>query len=286
MPVVYNLGQNGAPSSSVSPSLLSTSRSSSFSSSTWFGLSAPWLCGAVLVVALLLFRHRRVKSRGVSMSQAETPKSTKPPTPSQWSPDVRLRPEKEAFSSTSSSWSPTVATVIKHGHHASGTPATITTTPMRNAFPYPNPPSPTLSPMEEENEDQDREIPTLEMEIQQNKDVSPTSPSTSTTTATAPSQLPTPPRRRSYTKSSTVPISPPRAYTFPITADESEFQFGSGADPNPPLVMGIELAEEVIIAAEGWRRHTRVYGGGVCLACEESEEQMRLMGVRPVEMDA
>jgi hypothetical protein len=65
-----------------------------------------------------------------------------------------------------------------------------------------------------------------------------------------------------------------------------EFQFGSGADPNPPLVVGIELAEEVIIAAEGWRRHTRVYGGRVCRACEESEEQMRLMGVRPVEMDA
>jgi hypothetical protein len=49
--------------------------------------------------------------------------------------------------------------------------------------------------------------------------------------------------------------------------------------------MGIELNEEVIIAAEGWRRHTRVYGGGVCRACEESEEEMRLMGVRPVEME-
>jgi hypothetical protein len=285
MPVVYNLGQHGAPSSSASASLFSTSHSSSFSSSTWFGLSAPWLCGAVLVVVLLLFRYRRGKSRGVSMSQAETAKSTKSLPQSQWSPDDRPRPEKEAFS-TSSPWSPTVATVIKHGHQASGTTATITTTPVRSVFPYPNPPSPTLSPMEEENEDQDREIPTLEMEQLQNKDVSPTSRSTSTTTATAPSKLPTPPRRRSYTKTSTVPISPPRAYTFPITADESEFQFGSGADPNSPLVMGIELAEEVIIAAEGWRRHTRVYGGGVCRACEESEEQMRLMGVRPVELDA
>jgi hypothetical protein len=49
---------------------------------------------------------------------------------------------------------------------------------------------------------------------------------------------------------------------------------------------GMELDEEVIIAAEGWRRHTRVYGGGVCQACEESEEQMRLMGVRPVEIVA
>jgi hypothetical protein len=84
-----------------------------------------------------------------------------------------------------------------------------------------------------------------------------------------------------------VPIAPARAYTFPITADESEFQFGTGIDPNaPPLVMGMELAEEVIIAAEGWRRHTRVYGGGVCRACEESEEQMRALGVKPMETDA
>lgn len=283
MPVVYNLGQHGAPSPDISPSLLSTSPFSSFSSSTWFGLTSPWLCGAVLVVAVLLFRQKRGKSRGVSMSQAETPKSTKTPTPSQWSPDDRLRPGKEALLSTSSSWSPTVVSVIKHGHHASGT---TTATPMRSIFPYPNPPSPTLFPMPEENEDQDREISSLETEQPQNQDIPPTSPSTSTTTATAPSQLPTPPRRRSYTKTSTVPISPARAYTFPITADESEFQFGSGSDPNPPLVMGIELAEEVIIAAEGWRRHTRVYGGGVCRACEESEEQMRLMGMKPVEMDA
>jgi hypothetical protein len=29
-----------------------------------------------------------------------------------------------------------------------------------------------------------------------------------------------------------------------------------------------------IIAAEGWRRHTRVFGGGVCKACEESERRM------------
>jgi hypothetical protein len=169
MPVVYNLGQHGAPSSS-SPS-----------SSTWIRLSPPWLCGAVLVIAVLLFRYRRGK-----------------------------------FS----------------------------------------------------------------------------------TTATAPSQLPTLPRRRSYTKTSTVPISPARAYTaneleFSSGADPNpplvmgielteevttispfeaytanELEFSSAADPNPPLVMGIELAEEVIIAAEGWRRHTRVYGGGACRACE------------------
>ncbi|KAH6683427.1 hypothetical protein B0J14DRAFT_556666 [Halenospora varia] len=29
-----------------------------------------------------------------------------------------------------------------------------------------------------------------------------------------------------------------------------------------------------IIVAEGWRRHTRVFGGGVCKACEESSTEM------------
>lgn len=49
-----------------------------------------------------------------------------------------------------------------------------------------------------------------------------------------------PPRRRSYTK---------------MTTEGTEF---SGE----------------IVAAEGWRRHTRVFGGGVCQACLESEKRM------------
>jgi hypothetical protein len=49
-----------------------------------------------------------------------------------------------------------------------------------------------------------------------------------------------PPRRRSYTK---------------IMAD------------------GTEVSGE-IIAAEGWRRHTKVFGGGVCKACEENDRRM------------
>lgn len=49
-----------------------------------------------------------------------------------------------------------------------------------------------------------------------------------------------PPRRRSYTK----------------------------ATPD-----GGEVSGEIVVA-EGWRRHTRVFGGGVCKACEESERRM------------
>ncbi|ATZ57270.1 hypothetical protein BCIN_14g04250 [Botrytis cinerea B05.10] len=52
-----------------------------------------------------------------------------------------------------------------------------------------------------------------------------------------------PPRRRSYTK-------PPN----PLT--------------NTPVVNG------EIISGDGWRRHTRVFGGGVCEACAESERRM------------
>ncbi|KAK6602603.1 hypothetical protein H4I95_06540 [Botrytis cinerea] len=51
------------------------------------------------------------------------------------------------------------------------------------------------------------------------------------------------PRRRSYTK-------PPN----PLT--------------NTPVVNG------EIISGDGWRRHTRVFGGGVCEACAESERRM------------
>jgi hypothetical protein len=34
----------------------------------------------------------------------------------------------------------------------------------------------------------------------------------------------------------------------------------------------VEVQGEIIVA-EGWRRHTRVFGGGVCKACEESKEK-------------
>lgn len=53
-----------------------------------------------------------------------------------------------------------------------------------------------------------------------------------------------PPRRRSYTKSTT------------------------SAEGEEVLVSG------EILVTENWRRHTRVYGGGVCKACEESERRM------------
>ncbi len=37
---------------------------------------------------------------------------------------------------------------------------------------------------------------------------------------------------------------------------------------------GVEVTGEILVSPEGWRRHTRVFGGGVCKACEESERRM------------
>lgn len=34
-----------------------------------------------------------------------------------------------------------------------------------------------------------------------------------------------------------------------------------------------------IMFGDGWTRHTRVYGGGVCLACEDSKKKQSIMGV-------
>lgn len=61
----------------------------------------------------------------------------------------------------------------------------------------------------------------------------------------------TPPRRRSYTKMKTM----------------------EGQDD----IVQLNVQGEIVVA-EGWRRHTRVYGGGVCLACAESERRMKGMG--------
>jgi len=38
--------------------------------------------------------------------------------------------------------------------------------------------------------------------------------------------------------------------------------------------MEVEVTGEIVVSPEGWRRHTRVFGGGVCKACEESERRL------------
>ncbi|KAL3422800.1 hypothetical protein PVAG01_04547 [Phlyctema vagabunda] len=61
-------------------------------------------------------------------------------------------------------------------------------------------------------------------------------------------ELPAPPRRRSYTRTTEA---------------------------------GVDVAGEILVADGGagsgagaWRRHTKVFGGGVCVACVENERRM------------
>ncbi|PMD44887.1 hypothetical protein L207DRAFT_577839 [Hyaloscypha variabilis F] len=66
------------------------------------------------------------------------------------------------------------------------------------------------------------------------------------------------PRRRSYTK------------TLSTSSVSSSGSSGSGSSSTS----GSIVVTGEILQAEGWRRHTRVFGGGVCKACEESERRM------------
>jgi hypothetical protein len=58
------------------------------------------------------------------------------------------------------------------------------------------------------------------------------------------------PRRRSYTKTHSTSSTSSTGSTSSVTVTGE------------------------IIASDSWRRHTRVFGGGVCKACEESERRM------------
>jgi hypothetical protein len=64
----------------------------------------------------------------------------------------------------------------------------------------------------------------------------------------------------STTGSGTGPEAPPRRRSYTKVVDG----------------VGVEVQEEIVVA-EGWKRHTRVYGGGVCQACLESERNGRRM---------
>ncbi|KAJ0166067.1 hypothetical protein CTA2_8870 [Colletotrichum tanaceti] len=120
--------------------------------------------------------------------------------------------------------------------------------------------------------------------------VSSTSIGTSTATQKAHAMRSSPtPRRRSYTK--TLPIGEPAHPTGPVLDGLvtgfplSSFPPTSPLLPGPPPIYGEILYDEttnqeVLVQGEiisilddagaGWKRHTRVYGGGACLACAAS----------------
>ncbi|KAH6986245.1 hypothetical protein BKA56DRAFT_613627 [Ilyonectria sp. MPI-CAGE-AT-0026] len=106
----------------------------------------------------------------------------------------------------------------------------------------------------------------------------------STTSSVLPSSASSPaiPRRRSYNK--TLPIGVPVPQTSPGSSDPADLTFSpSSYPPTSPLLppapptagpKEIDVKGEIIGVLNGggagWTRHTRVYGGGVCLACEAS----------------
>lgn len=73
----------------------------------------------------------------------------------------------------------------------------------------------------------------------------------------------------------TSPLLPPPPPGHEFGYDTLEYAYD---DPNAPPVVGaqgqIDLQGEIISVMDqsghGWKRHTRVYGGGVCLACVAS----------------
>lgn len=106
-----------------------------------------------------------------------------------------------------------------------------------------------------------------------------TTPTTTTTTVTNTNTTPTPNRvnfkidpaeeeARTITSMSEIPQQ----------AENLELQ-RRRSYPNRDTSEMNETNEEIVVA-EGWRRHTRVYGGGVCQACLESEERMRAMNIK------
>ncbi|KAI0853065.1 hypothetical protein F5Y00DRAFT_131273 [Daldinia vernicosa] len=112
--------------------------------------------------------------------------------------------------------------------------------------------------------------------------LSPSPPESSTTALAHGGQdSPSIPRRRSYTKM--LPLSP--AHTD-SGHDEAAFSPSSFPSSSPILPLAphesldsreIDVKGEIISVMDdsgaGWKRHTRVYGGGVCLACLASGSQ-------------
>lgn len=112
--------------------------------------------------------------------------------------------------------------------------------------------------------------------------------STSSFAQTGPAS-PSRPRRRSYNRTLPIGIPPPRNAS-PSDADPADLTFSPNSYPPMSLLLPppplraedgarqdrrkVNIKGEIISVLDGegagWTRHTRVYGGGVCLACATS----------------
>ena len=108
--------------------------------------------------------------------------------------------------------------------------------------------------------------------------------SSTTAMSASSSSSPAMPRRRSYNKTLPVGVPMPISQQSSIISDVADLTFSpSSYPPTSPLLppappssgpLEIDLQGEIIGVLNddgaGWTRHTRVYGGGVCLACAAS----------------
>ncbi|KAI0133984.1 hypothetical protein BJ170DRAFT_590981 [Xylariales sp. AK1849] len=133
---------------------------------------------------------------------------------------------------------------------------------------------------------------------QPNPDYTSSSSSSSSSAMPQHSGSPITPRRRSYTK--VLPLGPPQPVSF-LEMDGSVTPFAPSSFPSSSPILPlaphdsfhhpkeIDVKGEIISVMDdsgaGWKRHTRVYGGGVCLACLASDGEGGFYGhrVRPEE---
>jgi hypothetical protein len=135
-------------------------------------------------------------------------------------------------------------------------------------------PQPTLSPADNET----NSLPTSE-----STSIFYSPPGTATSSSLSPPTIPS--------TSPPAPLSgigppPPRRFSNPQAQGQGQSSIvgpssSSTSTTFPPRrrswnksQMGIQVNEEIIVAAEGWRRHTRVYGGGICAACGDCARRL------------
>lgn len=104
----------------------------------------------------------------------------------------------------------------------------------------------------------------------------------SSTTAMSAEAPPSPaiPRRRSYNKTVPIGVPMPISQQSSTISDAADLTFSPSSypptspllPPAPPTSVGVqgEIVGLLNDDGAGWTRHTRVYGGGVCLACAAS----------------
>jgi hypothetical protein len=100
-------------------------------------------------------------------------------------------------------------------------------------------------------------------------------PFTISPTTYSPPPFPEPSALSNPSHSSGSPVSPlPRRRSYTKTLSNSSVSSSGSSGSGSSSTSGSIVVTGEILQAEGWRRHTRVFGGGVCKACEESERRM------------